>query len=90
MITDITASSRGVSWEQYLHQLKEDGSYKTFKAKVRSFNGAKYLLLGDKAVITTVDDMGNVIDESTYDGHGDINVTQAEIVAVLKVETYMG
>ena len=80
MITDITASSWGVSWEQYLHQLKEDGSYKIFKATVRSFNGAKYLLLSDKAVITTVGDMGNVIDESTYDGRGDINV----------VETYMG
>ena len=90
VIADTTASCRGVAWEQHLHQLKEDGSYKILNATVRSFNGAKYLSLGDKTVVTTIDDVGDVVDESTFDGSGGIAVVQAEIVAVLKVETYIG
>ena len=44
----------------------------------------KYLSLGDKAVITTVGNMGDVVDESTYKGHGGITGIQAKIVTVLK------
>lgn len=90
VIVDTTASCRGVAWEQHLHKLKEDGSYKIINATVRSFNGAKCLSLGNKAVITTVEDVGDVVDESTFDGSGGITVIEAEIVAVLKVETYIG
>ena len=91
VIADSTTSCRGMAWEQHLHQLKEDGSYKILNTTVRSFNGAKYFSLGDKAVVTTVGDVGDVVvDESTFDGSGGITVVQAEIVAVLKVETYIG
>ena len=72
--------------EQHLHKLKEDGSYQILNATVRSFNSAKYLSLGEKAVITTVGDVGVVVDESTFNGSGGITVIQAEIVAVLKVD----
>ena len=58
--------------------------------QVTSFNGVKYLSLGDKEVITTVGDMGDVVDESTYKGRGGITGIQAEIVTILKVETYIG
>ena len=34
--------------------------------------------------------MGDIVDESTFDGSGGITVIQAEIVAVLRVETYIG
>ena len=81
---------RGVAWEQHLHQLKEDGSYKILNETVTSFNGVKYLSLGDKAVITTVDDMGDVVDESTYKGRGGITGIQAEIVTIIKEKTYIG
>ena len=90
VVADATASSPGVAWEQHLHQLKEDGSYKILNATVTSFNGVKYLSLGDKEVITTVGDLGDVVDESTYKGHGGITGIQAEIVTILKVETYIG
>lgn len=90
VIVDTTASCRGVAWEQHLHKLKKDDSYKIINATVRSFNGAKYLSLGNKAVITTVGDVGDVVDESTFDGSGGITVIEAEIVAVLKVDTYIG
>ena len=72
-----------------MHQLKEDDNYKIINATVRSFIGAKYLYLGDKAVITTVGGVGKVVDKSTFDGSGGITVVEAEIVAVSKVEIYI-
>lgn len=50
---------------------------------IRSFNGLKYLSISERSVIKVVEDIGYVIDKSTFDG---IKIN-AEVVAVLNVET---
>ena len=90
VIADPTASCRGVVWEQHLDVLKEETSYKISNATIRSFNGAKYLSLGERVVINTVDDIGNIVDESVFNETGGVEVVEGEIIAVLKTEVYVG
>ena len=89
IIADATASCRGVVWEENLNMLKEDSSYKIFNGTVRSFNGAKYLSLGERAIIKSIDDIGDTVDELIFDQSGGISIVEGEIIAVLKIEVYL-
>ena len=67
-----------------------DSSYRISNATVRSFNGAKYLSVGEQAVIKAVSDIGDIVDEPVFDGSGGVAVVQGEIVVVVKIENYVG
>jgi len=90
VIANSTASCRGVIWEENLDELKEEKSYKISNATVRSFNGVKYLSVGERAVITSVGDIGDIVDEAVFAGTGQIVVVEGEIIGVLKMEEYLG
>jgi len=89
VIADATASCRGVVWEQNMGLLKENGSYKILNATVRSFNGAKYLSIGERVVVKAVGDIGDIVDDSVSDGSGGILVVEGEIIGTLKTEVYL-
>ena len=74
--------------EQQVNVLKEEDSYKFMNATVRSFNGSKYISLGEKSEIQKVKDIGDVVDKSVFDGNGELKVFRAEIVTVINVEMY--
>ena len=75
---------RGVAWKNHLGVLEEGKSYKISCVTVRSFNGAKYLLVGEKSTIESNDcDIGDVAgEELIYDGTGDVTVVKGEITLV--------
>ena len=88
-IADSTGALRGVAWESHVDVLKEDSSYKISCVTVRSFNGAKYVSVGEKSSIELKDDIGDVVGEETiFDGSGDVKVLNAEIVGVISCESY--
>ena len=87
-VADSTAAVRGVVWENHLDVLKENTSYKIVCATVRSFNGAKYISVGERSIVEVKDDIGYVVDELIDGGLDDIKVVKAEIVAVLSCESY--
>ena len=89
-IADCTAAIRGVAWEDHFNALKEDSSYKIVSATVRSFNGAKYVSLGEKSTVEELSDIGDVVgEELVYHGAGDVTVLKADIVAVMSIESYI-
>jgi len=90
LIADSTSSCRGVVWEQHIDMLEEGKCYKIMSATVRSFNGTKYVSLGERALINCVSDIGAVVEECVDEGAGGLVVVNAEIVAVLKNEVYIG
>ena len=68
--------------------LKENTLYKIVCATVRSFNGAKYISVGERSIVEVKDDIGYVVDGLIDGGSGDVKVVKAEIVAVLSCESY--
>lgn len=89
VFADGTAACRAVVWEENIRKVKEGHSYNIMNVTIRSFNGSKYLSIAERSVIKVVDDIGYVIDEPTFDGIGGIIKINAEVVAVLNVETYI-
>jgi len=87
-IADSTAAVRGVAWENHLDVLKENSTYKITCATVRSFNGVKYISVGERSTIEVKDDIGDVVEESIDGGSGDVKVIKAEIIAVISCESY--
>ena len=87
-ISDGTAALRGVAWENHIDTLEEGMSYKICSASVRSFNGAKYLSVGERSTVEVNDDIGDVVEESIYDGSGDVQVIKGEIIGVVNCESY--
>ena len=70
--------------------MKENSSYKIVSATVRSFNGAKYVSVGEKSIVEQTGDIGDVVgEELVYHGAGDITVLKAEIIAVMGIESYI-
>lgn len=57
-----------------MNVLKEEDSYKFLNATVRSFNGSKYISLGEKSEIQKIKDIGDVLDKSVFDGSGELKV----------------
>ena len=66
--------------------MKEDSCYNIINDTVRSFNGTKYVSIGEKATI--VNNIGDVIDDLAFDESGGIVVVKGEVMAVVSVETY--
>ena len=89
VIADGTAACRAVAWEDKIGKIKEGNSYNIMNVTVRSFNGSKYLSIAERSVIKVVDDIGYVIDEPMFDGAGGVIKINAEVVAVLNIETYI-
>lgn len=85
---DGTGICRGVLWQQQVDTLREASSYKLVNATVRSFNGAKYISLGECSEIHEIENIGDVVDESIFTGSGDLKAVNGEIVAVISSETY--
>ena len=48
VLADCTDVCRGVIWQEQVNKLKEDCSYKFINVTVRSFNGTKYISVGEK------------------------------------------
>ena len=89
-IADSTAALRGVAWENHFNALKKNSSYKIVSATVRSFNGAKFVSLGEKSTIEQLGDIDDVIGkELVYHGAGDVTVLKADIIAVMSIENYV-
>lgn len=78
VFADCTASCRGVLWEQHINEVKENCCYNVINATVRSFNGTKYVSIGEKAMIKAVNDIGDDVDELACDESG-IVVVKAEV-----------
>jgi len=55
---------------------------------VRSFNGAKYASVGEKAMIRAIEEIGYVVDDASCDKTGGIVVVKTEIVEVVSMENY--
>lgn len=62
-----TAACRCVIWENHIDQVEEDKCYTFKNATVRSFNGAKYILVGEKSVIRATEEIGYVVDDVSCD-----------------------
>ena len=84
-------------WQQQVDVLREECSYKLSNVTVRSFNGAKtvrsfngakYISLGESSEIQEIENIGDVVVESTFTGFGELKVVKGEIVAVISSETY--
>ena len=88
VLADGTAACRCVLWEAHTDQLKEGNSYKFENVTIRSYNGSKYLSAGEKAVISSVEDIGYIVDDLCCDKTGRIMVVKAEIVEVTSIDSY--
>ena len=89
MFADGTGVCRGVVWQQQVDMLREEHSYKLLNVTIRSFNGGKYISLGERSEIQEIEDVGYVVDESVFNETGQLKVFNAEIVAVINSETYI-
>ena len=62
-LADSTAALRGVAWKDHFNALKVDSCDKIVSATMRSFNGAKYVSLGEKSTIEHLDYISDVMGE---------------------------
>ena len=88
VIADCTFVCRGVAWEQHVGSLKADQTYKLVGVTIRSFNGLKYISIGEKSRIEYRDDIGEVIEDEVATGTGGLKTVNAEVVAVMGIDTY--
>ena len=89
LLADSTAVHRCVAWESDIELLQEKDSYRMTNATVRSFNGEKYLSIGQHCEIAKIKDIGEVVDDELPEGNpGRAKVITAEIVAVVTVDKY--
>ena len=89
LVADTTAFYRCVAWEKQIELFEEDMSYKFTNVTVRSFNGAKYLSIGENCSVEKIEDIGDVIDDANPEGDlGRAKVVKAEIVVVIGVTVY--
>ena len=80
-----------MTWEDQIGLFEESKSYKLSNVTVRSFNGAKYLSLGEGCDIEEIEDIGEVIDdENAASQLGKAKVVKGEIVAVVSIDIYKG
>ena len=90
-IADSTAIYRCITWEDQIELFQENKSYKLSNATIRSFNGAKYLSLGEGCDVKEIEDIGEVIDdENVASQSGSAKVVKGEIVAVIAIDMYKG
>ena len=88
-LSDHTAVYRCVAWESDIDVLQESNSYKITNATIRTFNGDKYLSIGQTSEIAIIEDIGEVIDDqSPVENSGRAKVITSDIVSVAKVDEY--
>jgi len=88
-LSDLTAVYRYVAWESEIDVLQESKSYKITNATIRTFNGEKYISIGQKSKIAIIEDIGEVIDnESPQGSSGRAKVVTSDIISVAKVDEY--
>ena len=88
-LSDQTGIYRCVAWESHIELLQENNSYCITNATVRSFNGEKYVSIGQQCEITMIQDIGQVIDSENPEGSsGRAKVIKAEIVTVITIDIY--
>ena len=63
ILTDGTAACRCVLWEQHIDEVEEGNCYNIANATVRSFNGSKYVSVGEKSIIKAIENIGDVVDD---------------------------
>ena len=90
VLANLTSQRRCVAWEQHVDDVQEDKSYKLMNVIVRSFNGSKYISVGQESEVVTIEDIGEVIDNSTIEDSGCAKVCKGEIIGITSVETYRG
>ena len=61
-------------WEDHINKVKEDSCYNIIIGTVRSFNGTKYVSIGEKATI--VNNIGGDVDDLAFDESGGIVVAR--------------
>ena len=76
-MADGTAACRCAVWENHIDQVEEDKCYTFENATVRSFNGTKYVSVGEKAIISAIDEIGYVVDNASCDKTGGIVMVKA-------------
>ena len=82
-----TAIYRCVTWEEQIKLFQENKSYKLNNVTFRSFNGAKYLSLGEGCDVQETEDIGEVIDdENVASQSGSAKVVKGKIVAVVAID----
>ena len=88
-IWQITQLCIGVVWEKQIKVIEDGKGYKLGNVTVRTFNGAKFISLGENCVVEEIEDIGNVVDEDPEGGVGRAKVVKADIVGIIgNVETY--
>ena len=83
LLADTTAvyMYRCAAWEAHIELLR--------RTKLRSFNGEKYLSIGQHCKVATIEDIGQAInDENPQGNSGQAKVIKAEIVTVVTIDTY--
>jgi len=89
LLADKTAVFRCVAWEEHLHALQQDNTYSITNATLRSYNGEKYVSIGQNSTIAQVDDMLHVIDdEAPTVSIPRSKVIKGELVNVITTDTY--
>ena len=88
-MSDNTAVYRCVAWETDIDLLQENSGYRITNATIRTFNSEKYISIGQQSEVTTIEDIGEVIDnESPQQKAGGAKVIASEIIAVLNIDHY--
>ena len=67
--------------------LEEDSSYKISNVTIRSYNGAKYVSLGERAVVKAIGNTGEIVDDCVFEGTGGLEFVEGEIIGVLKMDS---
>ena len=88
ILADATNICRGVLWQQQVGVLEEQYSYQLLNVTVRSFNGAKYISLGEHSEIQHIDNIGNTADESIFMGSGSLKIITADLVTIISNDSY--
>ena len=63
-----TAVYRCVAWESDIDILQKNKTYRIANATIRTFNGEKYMSIGEKFNITMILDIGEVIEDEIPQG----------------------
>lgn len=85
VVSDSTGACRSILWENNVGQLKEGGSYSLNDVKVKEFANTKFLSITVDTKITTIDDIGEVIeldpDDLAQSEHG--KLVEGKIISVI-------
>ena len=91
LLADQTAVYRSVAWEAHIELLQEDKTYCISNASLRSFNGEKYISIGQNSKVMQIEDIGEVVSDNEVpipNPTGSAKVVKAEVVTVVMIDSY--